>query len=120
MSDQQRFEGRLAQEYDLITLAYPDFAVFQFTMVRHLTQQLPEGAQILEIGTGNGFTTDILLTARPDWRVVTLDNDQEMVAQAAARSMSGTLGPPSPSCVSRMPRSPAYPVQISPALAVLS
>ena len=82
---ERRFSGQLAEEYDLITLAYPDFEAFQWRMVEEIRQTATgttsEPTQLLEIGTGNGFTTHMLLEL-PRVTVVTIDNDPEMVRQA--------------------------------------
>jgi SAM-dependent methyltransferase len=81
MAETHRFSGPLAEEYQLITLAYPDFEEFQRHMVDTIARQAPAHPRILEIGTGNGFTTRILLEV-PGARIVTVDNDPHMVQQA--------------------------------------
>ncbi len=81
MADTHRFSGTLAEEYELITLAYPDFEEFQRHMVNTIIRQGPPAPAILEIGTGNGFTTRILMEI-PDASMITVDNDPQMVAQA--------------------------------------
>jgi ubiquinone/menaquinone biosynthesis C-methylase UbiE len=82
MADEQhRFSGTLAEEYDLITLAYPDFETFQRRMIEAIANTAVPAPRILEIGTGNGFTTRLLMEV-PDARIVTIDNDAQMVAQA--------------------------------------
>ncbi len=83
MSDAtHRFSGSLAEEYDLITLAYPDFEAFQRHMIEAIATRAPQDRRrILEIGTGNGFTTR-LLAGIEGAEIVTVDNDPEMVAQA--------------------------------------
>ena len=81
MAETHRFSGSLAEEYQLITLAYPDFEEFQRRMVDTIARQAPANPHILEIGTGNGFTTRMLLEP-PGARIVTVDNDPHMVEQA--------------------------------------
>jgi ubiquinone/menaquinone biosynthesis C-methylase UbiE len=75
-----RFSGPLAEEYELITLAYPDFEAFQRGLIVALNQG-PAAPHILELGTGNGFTTRLLLEI-PGAEVTTVDNDPAMVGQA--------------------------------------
>ncbi len=85
---EHRFTGSLAEEYELITLAYPEFESFQQTMVRRIaeaTHEMDGPVKILEIGTGNGFTTRMLIDlcerGNPG-TITTIDNDPEMVRQA--------------------------------------
>jgi spermidine synthase len=85
MTSENRFAGRLAEEYELITLAYPDFEEFQRGLARHLAEEVPPQGRVLEIGTGDGFTTDIILQARCDIHLVSVDMDPVMVRQATAR-----------------------------------
>lgn len=81
MAETHRFSGSLAEEYQLITLAYPDFEEFQRRMVDTIARQAPARPRILEIGTGNGFTTRMLLEL-PGAKILTVDNDPHMVEQA--------------------------------------
>ncbi|MFW5695445.1 MAG: class I SAM-dependent methyltransferase [Alkalispirochaeta sp.] len=81
MGNTHRFSGQLAEEYELITLAYPDFEQFQRRMVDVITDQAAPAPRILEIGTGNGFTTRMLMQI-PESRITTVDNDPQMVAHA--------------------------------------
>jgi tRNA (cmo5U34)-methyltransferase len=90
MADERhRFSGTLAEEYDLITLAYPDFEAFQRRMVEAIATTAAGAPRILEIGTGNGFTTRLLMEI-PAARIVTIDNDPQMVAQAREQ-LGGTI-----------------------------
>lgn len=105
---EHRFSGTLAEEYDLITLAYPDFETFQRRMIAAIKAVLGENtaagraegnrdgsapsARILEIGTGNGFTTRLLMSL-PGVTITTVDNDPEMVAQAR-EALSRETGAP--------------------------
>lgn len=97
---EQRFSGSLAEEYELITLAYPEFEAFQQRMIARVEAAVTEAQQnrgndaspirILELGTGNGFTTRMLEhlatshSAAEGRRVViiSVDNDPEMLKQA--------------------------------------
>ncbi|TVQ22177.1 MAG: class I SAM-dependent methyltransferase [Spirochaetaceae bacterium] len=104
MDERRRFEGELADEYELIRLAYPDFDEFQRglcdairahaqapTHVPAQASERPE-ASLVEIGTGNGFTTDLLLTDFPSMRITTIDNDPSMVRQARERFATDGAG----------------------------
>lgn len=64
-SSDHRYTEDIAQEYELITLAYPDFEDFQRWMVQGIpfprrdpdAPPAAEPLRILEIGTGDGFAT---------------------------------------------------------------
>ena len=64
---EHRFEGQLSEEYALIAPAYPDFEQFQRRMVEAVRNYLADHSRrerrVLEIGTGNGFTTRLLMDA---------------------------------------------------------
>jgi len=92
MANTHRFSGTLAEEYELITLAYPDFEEFQRQMVNTITDQGPPTPRILEIGTGNGFTTRLLMEI-PGASLITVDNDPHMVAQAREQLRSEAGAP---------------------------
>lgn len=89
---EHRFSGSLAEEYELITLAYPDFETFQHRMIDRISERVAahrsdDTLNLLEIGTGNGFTTRLILEAlakapQTTVKVVSIDNDPEMLAQA--------------------------------------
>jgi spermidine synthase len=90
MASENRFEGRLAEEYHLITLAYPDFEEFQRGLAHLLVEEVPPHGRVAEIGTGDGFTTEIILASRDDIHLVSVDVDPIMVKQATAR-MEGPI-----------------------------
>lgn len=82
MAEERRFSGRLAEEYELLELAYPDFRSFQQQLVSHV-ERLPAGSPLLllEIGAGKGFTTDLVLQARSDVTIDAVDNEPAMISQ---------------------------------------
>jgi ubiquinone/menaquinone biosynthesis C-methylase UbiE len=86
-----RFEGQLADEYKLITLAYPDFENFQRHMIDSLSPFVDASTRLLEIGTGNGFTTR-LLSDLSFSELVTIDNDAQMIRQAKENAAAGMFG----------------------------
>jgi ubiquinone/menaquinone biosynthesis C-methylase UbiE len=92
MADTHRFSGTLAEEYELITLAYPDFEEFQRRMVETIGARAAQTPRILEIGTGNGFTTRMLMELEGA-QIITVDNDPQMVEQAQ-REFHGKEGAP--------------------------
>ena len=101
-SGEHRYTDDIAQEYELITLAYPDFEAFQQRMVEGIdfsvTRTDPEsdlvesgGASpfhLVEIGTGDGFTTvklvEAMNRAQNRGRITGLDIDGEMIRKAKA------------------------------------
>jgi tRNA (cmo5U34)-methyltransferase len=93
---EHRFSGSLAEEYERITLAYPEFESFQRVMIRRIgnhIRSMDPPIHILEIGTGNGFTTRLLVDMgeRGNQATVTsIDNDPEMLSQAAEHITSPT------------------------------
>lgn len=47
--------------------------------------ELPSRADVLEVGSGGGFTAEALLERFPDWRLVATDYDPGMIEHAATR-----------------------------------
>lgn len=89
---ERRFSGLLAEEYELITLAYPEFESFQRRMIDVIVAEAPDAERFLEIGTGNGFTTRMIMDI-PDAAVISIDNDPHMVAQARLHLSDYESGP---------------------------
>lgn len=98
-SGEHRFTGDIAREYELITLAYPDFAAFQRWMIEGIQFRTPGGDReepfhVLEIGTGDGFTTVMLVEAMSDLDppgiITTLDNDATMIRKAQSQLQAET------------------------------
>lgn len=96
-----RYTDDIAREYELITLAYPDFEAFQQKMVEGITFETTESARdepfhMLEIGTGDGFATAKLLDALTHsgigGLITTIDINEEMLrkAQALVRNHAGS------------------------------
>src|SRR5262245_23360030 len=52
--------------------------------------QLPESGEVLELGTGGGFSAEVLVRRFPDWRLRATAYDPAMVELAARRL--GRLG----------------------------
>ncbi|SIQ16056.1 Ubiquinone/menaquinone biosynthesis C-methylase UbiE [Alkalispirochaeta americana] len=100
-SGEHRFTGDLAQEYELITLAYPDFEAFQHQMIEGIDfssagtdRDVP--FHLLEIGTGDGFTTTRLVQAMleaPGAGLITsIDNDPNQLHKAQEHLREATKG----------------------------
>ncbi len=92
-----RFTEDIAREYEMITLAYPDFEALQRTMVEGIdfSRGQEQPFRLLEIGTGDGFTTVKLARAMEragDGAVLTtVDISAEMLAKARDL-LEGALG----------------------------
>jgi len=79
------FSGVIGQEYDLLKLICP----FATEMSRLVGAKLGELAathqqslQVVELGGGTGITTLAILSAQPDLKVLSIDNEPTMQRQA--------------------------------------
>ncbi|TVR67933.1 MAG: class I SAM-dependent methyltransferase [Spirochaetaceae bacterium] len=87
-----RYTDDIAREYELITLAYPDFEAFQRRMVEGVDfaagAEREEPFHLLEIGTGDGFATVKLLRAMKAagnrGTFTSVDINHEMIEKARA------------------------------------
>ncbi len=86
-----RYTEDIAREYELITLAYPDFEAFQERMVEGIdfsgAGSEREGPfRLLEIGTGDGFATvklaRALNRAQVSGVITSIDIDSRMIEKA--------------------------------------
>jgi ubiquinone/menaquinone biosynthesis C-methylase UbiE len=85
MRDQRRFAGRMSEEYRLVERAYPHFEELQQAVgaaVAAHEARSGNPVQVLELGCGDGLTSDILLRAREDLHLTALDNEEQMVERA--------------------------------------
>lgn len=84
---ERRFRGALSNEYALIRRALPHCDDLQkgvrAAVAAHSTTSNP--VQVLEIGCGNGVTSEAILAARKNLVLTALDNEQQMVRQAIRR-----------------------------------
>lgn len=84
--DKKRFSGKTGEEYRLFTLACPHFEQLQQTIAHHLVEHYRTASQqriqVLELGTGPGYTTEIIVAADPRIHVLGIDNEQKMIDQA--------------------------------------
>jgi ubiquinone/menaquinone biosynthesis C-methylase UbiE len=88
MTAERRFKGALSEEYRLIRLALPHFEELQSHVASvaaayHPAEPSPT-IRILDLGCGDGVTSDAILSSRRDALVTALDNEEKMVEQASA------------------------------------
>jgi len=82
---ERRFAGRMTEEYRLVKQAYPHFELLQQAVAQAVTRHAEsrEGPlPILEIGCGDGITSDLLLRSSNRVNLTALDNEEEMVERA--------------------------------------
>ena len=77
---EQRFKGVMTEKYRLIFEAHPHLEAQELELGRIYSELPGSNLRILEIGCGDGFTTNILLNARAE-RVIAIDNEPQMIAQ---------------------------------------
>jgi len=84
--NERRFSGLIGQELKYVRLAYPDFDIFQGKVGDIVADYKPrkhnDEIVVLDIGCGYGFTSDVLLDKRKDLRLLTIDNEPAVIAQA--------------------------------------
>jgi ubiquinone/menaquinone biosynthesis C-methylase UbiE len=84
MVDEHRFKGAMSEEYKLIRLALPHFDQLQRlvgeAVANYVTVSSPPC--VLDVGCGDGVTSDTILSSRTDVMVTALDNEEKMVEQA--------------------------------------
>ncbi len=83
---QKRFEA-FAEQYDIFPLAVPHYEKLETAVGSMLAEKLQgttsNSPEIIELGTGTGITTEKLLQAiKGDIRVISIDNEPKMTAQA--------------------------------------
>lgn len=86
MVEHREFKGALSDEYRLLGLAYPYMEEFQGLVGEAVRRYVPlkpgDPIQVLEIGCGDGYTTNVLMNVRDDIRVTAVDVQPEMTAKA--------------------------------------
>lgn len=85
----KRFKGKISTDYDLLLLAAPHYIACQRKLgkilKKHFAGQKAGKFNVLEMGCGNGFTTEIILKADKRIRLIAVDNEPEMIKQAKKR-----------------------------------
>ena len=71
-------------EYNLIDKIYGNFISFQ-EVIKTIISETNSDKEviILEIGTGTGITTEIILNSRNNIKLTSIDNDKEMIEFAS-------------------------------------
>ena len=94
MNDEQRFKGRMSEDYQLISLALPHFEELQEQVGKAVAayQKGPGTSmlRVIDIGCGDGVTSHSILHSRPDVLLVCLDSEEQMLSQAEV-NLSGAL-----------------------------
>lgn len=95
MPREHRYRGILADEYRLVKLSYPHIDEFQGKVgerIRRYSEIHGEASlRILEIGCGDGLTTDVILSASEHICLVAIDIESEMIKRAE-ENLSGWKG----------------------------
>jgi ubiquinone/menaquinone biosynthesis C-methylase UbiE len=88
MTKENDFSGKkIGDDYDLLELAVPHHDEFQRTVADAIRKYCPKvrkdrGINIIEIGTGTGITTELILKANKRINVCGIDNAKNMIGQA--------------------------------------
>jgi tRNA (cmo5U34)-methyltransferase len=81
-----RFDGLAGKEYDLIKVACPHYDEFEnmvgIQLRKHFADVVKPKISVLEIGTGTGVTSKIVLSSGKNFVLTTIDNESVMVEQA--------------------------------------
>lgn len=82
----RKFQGALAEEYRLLKLAYPNLDEFEQQVGECAKKYKPaapsDRISVVEIGCGDGITTNVLLSARDDMLLTAIDIAPAMIKQA--------------------------------------
>lgn len=84
--NKKRFKGKFSSDYNLLILAAPHYVDCQKKLgeilERHFSGQRKDKFNVLELGCGSGFTTEIILKANKRIFLTAVDNEPEMIKQA--------------------------------------
>ncbi len=85
----KRFRGKMSEEYNLIALAAPQYTACEKkigeVIKKYFSRQKSGRFDVLEIGCGSGFTSEIILKADKRIRLMAVDNESKMIRQAKRR-----------------------------------
>ena len=83
---ERRFQGKISADYELVMRGIPHLPEIDeqvINAIRAYTPAVPAPRlNVLEIGCGSGRATTKFLPSRPDIKLVAIDNEPEMLAQA--------------------------------------
>ena len=87
MVDEQRFSGKMGEEYDLLKKAYPKYEelhqVLADAISDHSSGEDGGKLQVLEIGCGSGITSSAILGAGKELSLTSIDSEPKMISQAS-------------------------------------
>jgi len=79
------FNNILGEEYDLLKLVYPHYDRIQESVGDVFSEHFKSNAnphiKTLEVGSGTGITTKVLLGCSPKIRIIAVDNEEKMMEQ---------------------------------------
>ncbi len=82
----KKFHGKLGEDYELFKLACPHFDDLQNTVGKtvkdYFKNKKESKIDVLEIGCGPGYTTEIILNSDKRTKVIAIDNESVMIEQA--------------------------------------
>ena len=82
----KRFHGKIGEDYELFKLACPHFDDLQNTVGKTIKDYFKKANEkeinVLEIGCGPGYTTEIILNSDKRTKVFAVDNESVMISQA--------------------------------------
>jgi tRNA (cmo5U34)-methyltransferase len=85
----KRFKGKMGAEYNLISLAAPHYSDCEHKLgeviKKYFSGQKGGKINILEVGCGSGFTSEIILKADRRINLTAVDSEPEMIRQAKER-----------------------------------
>ena len=83
---ERRFQGKISADYELVMRGIPHLSAIDEQLVSAIRAYTPAAPTIrlnvLEIGCGSGRATTKFLSSRTDIKLVAVDNEPEMLAQA--------------------------------------
>lgn len=80
----ERFAGKMSEEYRLVEKAYPHFEILQNAVGSAIAgfETIEEPVRVIELGCGDGITAEVILRSQPGIHLVALDNEAKMVERA--------------------------------------
>ena len=83
---ERRFRGKISADYEIVMRGIPHLPEIDEQLVSTIRAHTPAAPttclNVLEIGCGSGRATTKFLSSRPDIKLVAIDNEPEMLAQA--------------------------------------